>query len=479
MGLQGYTLSEQTKKLLKTIQPAGIIFFEHNIKNKNQIKNLIKEINKIIEVKLFIAVDQEGGSVERLRNVCTSTPSPWGLSKLGLKELLAAQKIIVDELLELGFNMNFVPVLDINSNPANPIIGTRSLGNHPAIVAKYSSKIIEMYLKQKMIPVGKHFPGHGDLSVDSHLSLPVLNKSKSELANFELIPFKEAIKSKIPALMAGHIQVPAYEKEKIRPSSLSKNILMNLLRKELGFKGLIITDELNMKGITKNYDLNTAAHEAIISGADMILFNWNEKDTLKTYEYLTNKVKKDPFLQKRINESYERVLALKKKYLIKKIKRKINTKLNRKISHDLAERTVHWIKRDLFYIPVKKTDPIEIIYPISPKLREEDLLKICSCLGIRNKTLVPYKINPDPEEIGYILKKSNSKKRKILITYDAKCRTGQRALINQLLNKSSDLCMISAGLENDIEVAPKIRYFISAYAPNYISLLSAVRKLMQ
>lgn len=477
VGFEGYALSKETKRFLQTVQPGGIILFECNIKDKKQVKNLIKEINNCLEINPFLAIDQEGGSVERLRNICTSLPSVWGLSKLGLNELLSAQKIIISDLLELGFNMNFAPVLDINSNPKNPIIGTRAIGNDPKIVSEYGSKIIELHLKNNIIPVGKHFPGHGDLTIDSHLSLPVLNKSKSKLNSFELIPFKKAIQKKIPALMMGHIQLPQIESDKKRPTSLSKNILKGLLRNELGFKGLIITDELNMKGVTKNYSLEAAAYEAINSGADMALFNWDEKHTLKAFEYTKQKIK-DKSLVKRIDESYKRIISVKKKLLhCRDAVNRVSTAARGKISYQLATNVTHWIKRDLFFMPMRKNDQVEVIYPITPKLREKDLEEILKELGIKKYRLIDYSLNPGFESIKKVLNKIGRDKRKVFISYDVAARAGQKSLIKGILDKHPDLIVISAGLEHDIEVMPKIKNFISAYAPNYISLKAAFEKL--
>ena len=474
VGFQGYTLSKKTKQFLQTTQPGGIVFFENNIKSKKQVKQSIREINSCLKIKPFIAVDQEGGSVERLRSICTSLPSAWGLSKVGLKELLMAQNIISSELLELGFNMNFAPVLDINSNTGNPIIGTRSISNKPEIVAKYGSSIVSLFLKNKIIPVVKHFPGHGALNIDSHLALPALNKSKNELNGFELLPFKEAIKNKAPVVMVGHIQLPQIEKDKKKPASLSNKIISGLLRNELGFKGLIITDELNMKGITENYSLLNASYEAILAGADLLLFNFEERSTLKTFTYIKECVSKDKKLLKRINESYKRIILVKDKFL----RNKSRSALKHLSAHKLASRVVHWLKKDLFYKPINKNERLEIIYPITPKLKSDDLKTIARKLGIKKYKLHEYNLNPSENDIERILERLNGKKRKILITYDIAARIGQKKLANLLLNKEPDLIVISVGLEYDYELVGEVKSFIAAYAPNFISLFSAFKLLL-
>ena len=477
-GFEGYTLTKETRTFLQTVQPGGIVFFECNIKNKKQVKDLIKEINNCLEIKPFIAVDEEGGSVERLRNVCTSLPSVWGLSKVGLNELLKAHEIIADELKELGFNMVFGPVLDINSNKANPIIGTRAISSSPKIASEYGSNIIELYIKKGIIPVAKHFPGHGDLNIDSHLSLPVLNKNLNELEHFELLPFKKAIKSNVPLIMVGHIQLSKIEKDNKKPASLSKTIICDLLKKELGFKGLIITDELNMKGVTKNHPLTNASYEAVLAGDDLLLFNWQIDLTLKAFNYLKEKSIKDKNLISRIEESYKRTIQTKKKLLSGRSRAHYASTNNAQTAQSLANKVVHWVKKDLFCIPLKKTNNIEIICPQTPKLREIDLKNILKEKSIKNYSLHFYSLNPGFEEIKAILKKLKPNSRKILISYDVAVRNRQKSLILSLLSKYPELIIISAGLEYDIELVPEIKNFISAYAPNYVSLKAAFSRLM-
>ncbi len=478
VGFEGYILTKETKHFLEIVQPGGIIFFECNIKDKKQVKKLIKDINDCLEIKPFIAIDQEGGSVERLRKICTSLPSVWGLSKVGLKELLEAQRIIACELKELGFNMNFAPVLDINSNPKNPVISTRAISDNPRIVSEYGLEIIKLFLKNGIIPVAKHFPGHGDLNLDSHLALPVLSKTKIELNKFELIPFKKAIQIKAPVIMAGHIQLPAIEKDKKIPTSLSKAILNNFLRKEMGFKGLIITDELNMKGITKNFSLEEASLEALKAGVDLLLFNHIHKNNLKVFKSVFEKSQKDKSLERRIEESYKRIITIKKN-LLKTVSslKPVPTAKHCLLSDTLANKVVHWVKKDLFFQPLSKKEHIEIIYPITPKLRKEDLQKICHELSLKNFNLYEYEINPGIEATKKLINKIKKKSRKILITYDMAVRKNQKKLLTLLLDVNSNLVVVSVGLEYDLELTPEIKNFIAAYAPNYASLKAAFSKL--
>lgn len=474
VGIEGYTLKKEDISFLRAVQPGGVILFEHNIQSKAQVKKLIKDIKKHINITPFITCDHEGGQVERLRKICTSVPSLWALAKTGEKELLQIQKILALELLDLGFNMTLAPVLDINTNPKNPIINTRALSNNPKVVSDYGAKITELYLKNNLIPVGKHFPGHGSLSVDSHFALPLLTKSKTELHRLEFVPFKKVIKKRIPALMVSHIGLPKIEKDKKRPASISKTLISNILKKELHFKGLVITDDLTMKGITKFYSVEKAAKEAILAGVDMVLLNIKEKESHKIFESLLKELNKNKILRKNTEESYKRIINTKEKYIKQK---KVNISGNKYTAYQITKKTVYWIKKDLFFSPLNKTDSIEIIYPISPKLELSSLKAILKRLKLSKTSLISYTLNPNEKEITSILRKLKRNTRKVLITYNALCWKRQKKLIKQLTDNHPDSLLISVGLENDIEVTPNIKNFIAAYAPNYISLLCAFEKL--
>ena len=479
VSIEGYTLMPKTKEFLKKLQPGGVILFENNIKDKNQLKKLIKDINSCIKIRPFITCDQEGGHVERLRKVSTSVPSLWGSAKTGEKNLLKAQEIIASEMKWFGFNMTLSPVLDINSNKKNPIINTRAISSDPKIVSKLGSSLAKLYLKNKLIPVGKHFPGHGDLNIDSHLNMPVLNKSKNELLKFELVPFKNVIKNNIPALMVSHIQLPRIEKNKQIPATLSKNIIQNLLKKELKYKGLIISDDMTMKGITKSHSLPMATKKAILAGINMVLLNTKDNNIENIFNCLNDECRINKNLERSINESYEKILKIKQKYLRRDVPLgrlyNINWTNNFKQSHEITSQVVHWVKKDLFFTPLKKD--FEVIYPITPKLLKEDLKKILKTLKMKNVKLFSYNLNPNSKGTKYLLKHLDKRKKKVIITFNPLCFPNQKSFVNKILAIYPDTVLISTGLDYDIGVAPKAKNHIDAYGPNYISLLCAFEKV--
>lgn len=278
-------INSKTSELVEVLTKyhiGGIILFAENFESKEQIIKLIRALQEAAEKSgnpyFLITTDQEGGKVERFS---------FGRNKLKSnaevrtpEEAFEKGKIIADELAELGINCNFAPVVDINSNPKNPVINVRSFGNDPEIVSKHGLAFVEGLHTHGIIATAKHFPGHGDTSTDSHLGLPLVKKSLSELEQCELIPFKSLIDAGVDMVMTAHIALPNIEKSTIiskkdgqkffLPATLSKTILTGILRDELKFNGVILTDAMDMKAISEHFDEPGAIKMAIKAGADMI-----------------------------------------------------------------------------------------------------------------------------------------------------------------------------------------------------------------
>ena len=210
--------------------------------------------------------------------------------------------------------MNFAPVLDINSNPTNPVIGDRSFGSNVDIVNKLGIKTMQGMMDSNIIPVVKHFPWHGDTSVDSHVGLPVVNKDSTQLNTFELIPFKEAIKSNVDAIMVSHILLNKLDVN--FPASMSKVIITDILRQDLKFQGVVITDDMTMGAIIKNYDIGDASVKSINAGSDLVLVCHGFDNELKVINSLKTAVQNKLISEERLNESVYRILKLKEKYNI-------------------------------------------------------------------------------------------------------------------------------------------------------------------
>lgn len=311
LGLEGGDLKDNPN-LVEALRQGlgGVIFFTQNIKTEEQLKQLIKDIKKEAGTPPFLSIDQEGGRVERTENLYKGEKHFLSGSKCKEKgqEYTKEQTEQISCLLkDLGLNLNFAPVLDVNTNPDNPIIGERAFSNNTDEVIKFGKVVVKTYLENGIIPCTKHFPGHGDASVDSHIALPKIDLPLEEMEKIHIRPFKEVTS---PMVMVAHMHCTCFDKDEI-PTSLSKNAI-DYLRKNLNFKGLIITDDMIMGGLDNQ---NNPAAKAVKAGANLLLYRNSTNETIKIIENLAELAKTDEELENKINESYEKILKFKNKYL--------------------------------------------------------------------------------------------------------------------------------------------------------------------
>lgn len=313
-GFSSYNVDEKVKTLIKDYNIGGLILFNRNIKSSDQLVDLlnsIKEENKN-NIPLFLAVDQEGGRVNRMPKDIINFPSNIEIGYGGNEDLAYdVGSAIGQEIKSYGFNLNFAPVLDIFSNKENKVIGDRAFGKNEKIVSKFGISKMKGLQSKGIIPVIKHFPGHGDTSVDSHMGLPIIKKDIESLSKFELIPFKRAIDNGADMVMIAHILLSKIDD---KPATLSKKVITELLRGKLGFKGVIITDDLEMDAITDNYSIEETVLKAIDGGNDILLICHSYNKQIKAFDIIKEEVKAGNIPIERINKSVYRILKLKSKY---------------------------------------------------------------------------------------------------------------------------------------------------------------------
>jgi len=316
VGLEGYEIDDHTKCLIRDYHVGGFILFRRNIRDAGQmltILNSLKEANAANKVPLFLSIDEEGGRISRLPQEFLKLPAAGKIGSVNDADLSYQIGSIIGEILKaLGINMNFAPVLDINSNPRNPVIGDRSFGAEAKTVSKLGIAAMKGLQEQGIIPVVKHFPGHGDTDIDSHVGLPVLKHDLSRLKSLELKPFNAAIENKAEGIMIAHILLPELDAQ--APASLSKPIITGLLREQMNYDGVVITDDLTMGAITDNYEIGAAAVKAVLAGSDIVLVCHGYENGERVLRALTEAAKSGLIPAERIEESLYRILSLKKKY---------------------------------------------------------------------------------------------------------------------------------------------------------------------
>ncbi|QHT63543.1 beta-N-acetylhexosaminidase [Paenibacillus lycopersici] len=314
-GLDGTSASAQTKAMIQEQHIGGFIFYKNNITTPASVAayvNQLKAWNKANSSPLLITVDQEGGRVSRLPGLL-KIPAARVIGDTGDTKYAAAIDGAMGQASKLmGFNVDFAPVLDINSNPKNPVIGDRSYGTTAKKVTSMGLAAMEAIRKQGVIPVVKHFPGHGDTAVDSHLELPVVNKTLAQLKAFEWLPFQAAIKDGVDMVMVAHILFPKIDENV--PASLSKTIITDELRGELGYRGVVISDDMTMGAIANHFGLAEAAVTSVKAGSDIILLAHGYEDATTVLNALKQSVQKGQLTEKRIDESVTRILTLKLHY---------------------------------------------------------------------------------------------------------------------------------------------------------------------
>ena len=291
----------------------GLIFFTHDIQSKTQFKNLIDGIKSKSAAPLFLSIDQEGGRVERTENIYNGKKylSARFAYEKGEEFLRNQTKQIALELKSYGINLNFAPCIDVNTNPNNPIIGERSFSDNTDEVIKAQTIVIKEYPAHGIIPCVKHFPGHGDADTDSHLSLPVIDLPLDIMEKIHIKPFKSAIENGIEMIMAAHLHCTCFDKETI-PTSLSKNAL-GYLRNVLNYKGIIISDDMIMKGVSA-YGAAEACVKGIKAGLNMLIYRDSTPETIAVIEKIAELAKTDTELGNCIETSYNLIYGLKQKY---------------------------------------------------------------------------------------------------------------------------------------------------------------------
>jgi beta-N-acetylhexosaminidase len=295
-------------KVIRKYRLGGVILFPANVKSVRQVVGFTNGLQAASpRVPLIIGTDQENGLVSRMGALMTTFPGAGQIGTIGDTSLSrAVAKATGEELRALGVNLDFAPVADVNVNPRNPVIGRRAFGDDPARVSKMVAAAVKGFSDAKVASTAKHFPGHGDTDVDSHTGLPVIKHTRAQWERIDAPPFKAAVAAGVDAVMSAHIVFPKLDPSG-DPATLSKRILTGLLRDELGFKGVITTDALNMAGVRKKYSDGEVAVRAVLAGADLLLM---PNDLPKAYQAVLAAAESGRISEQRLDQSVTRLLKL-------------------------------------------------------------------------------------------------------------------------------------------------------------------------
>ena len=315
VGIEGPQITERTRKLILQYKIGGFILYRKNFNTYEEMVTLIKklkEINQVNQIPLFIAIDQEGGRVNRMPKEILNLPAAGLLAKkMGEEGILEAADITGEMLKKSGFNMNFAPVLDLKRFD-NPSIGDRSFSQDKEKVAKCGILQMKKFREKNLISVIKHFPGHGATKEDSHYKLPVIKFSMKTLEQEDMKPFEEAISNGADAILMGHLKIK--ERLEKEPCSLSRKFIVKYLRKKYHYHGLVISDDLKMRAIKYRYGTTKALIKAIQAGNDITIFRFNEKQEEKAIQKVLELARTHYFNTYRIGASVKRILKIKEKY---------------------------------------------------------------------------------------------------------------------------------------------------------------------
>jgi beta-N-acetylhexosaminidase len=319
VGFSGYDVPAEVRALAREFDLGGVIFFARNVESPEQVADLSRQSQALAtELPLWVSVDQEGGRVARLKRPFTEWPPMATLGRAGSPEgdALAERfaRSLAAELHAVGISLDYTPVLDVLTNPKNPVIGDRALAERAEDVARIGTIIIRTLQAEGIAACGKHFPGHGDTGVDSHFEMPLLDLPPDRLEAVELVPFKAAIAAGVASIMTAHILVPALDED--NPGTLSPAVIEGLLRQKLGYEGLVLSDDLEMKAISGRYGHSDATVRAIAAGCDAVLMCAPKpEEQMAALEAVIHAVEQGRVPLKRIEDALKRQRRAKERFL--------------------------------------------------------------------------------------------------------------------------------------------------------------------
>ncbi|MBD7943698.1 MULTISPECIES: beta-N-acetylhexosaminidase [Psychrobacillus] len=495
VGFKGKTVPESIIQLIHENRIGGIILFSHNIGSPNELLDLTSTLQ--LEAKkagylypLLICLDQENGVVRRLGNGTTAFPGAMAIGATrNIENAFNVSFATGQELKELGVNWNLAPVLDVNNNPDNPVIGVRSFGEDPRLVAEFGKKSMKGLQRAGIITTLKHFPGHGDSNVDSHLALPVISHNRKRLNEVELVPFIECINEGADTIMSAHVYFPAIEDRENVPATLSKKVINGLLREELGFDGVVTTDCMEMKAISETIGTEKGAVEALNAGVDLVMVSHTLDVQISTIKEIKRALAEGVLKEETIKASLDRLNKLKEKYLSWETTpfhatfATLGSEKHRQLAEKVFQESVTIVKNESL-LPLKTNQKILVINPVNHYIYGvEDTKEIKATLSDAMKEISDHVEGYDISETFNITEMKllieRAKKFEVIVigTLSVSSKSYEIDLYEKLLKLGIPVVGVAMRNPYDLRYFPKVAAYLATYEFTYLALRTAAKAI--
>ena len=488
VGFPGTAPSREVLELIQRYHVGNILLFSRNVHDAEQVRALTRRLQQAARESghahpLLIAIDQENGIVQRLGDAATLFPGNMALGAIGSQEVaFEVAQATGRELKALGINMNLAPVVDVNNNAANPVIGVRAFGEDAQLVARLGSAMVKGYQDAGVITCLKHFPGHGDTAVDSHLALPMIPHSLARLEALELAPFRSGIEAGAASVMIAHVAFPALTHDSALPATLSSAIIQGLLRAKLGFEGVILSDCLEMQAISGTFGTESAAVMALQAGIDLALVSHHAELQQGSIEAIRGAALTGDLSAQVIQRAAERILSLKARYLSwDEAPPDIDYAAHARFRDRAYELSTTLVRNDDALLPLRPRAGENIVVVSPPRntmtkvedrfYSDEMLLEILRDYA-DNVSLLPV---ASPDDYGELLWKTSENDIVIVATVNAHLDEEQANVVIFLIDRRRRVIAIAVRNPYDLQAFPQLKTFLATYEYTRPALLAAAR----
>ncbi|UVE50895.1 beta-N-acetylhexosaminidase [Haloferax larsenii] len=471
-GFDGIEPTDDIEQLVASHHLGGVIYFSRNIDSPEQVASLSDRLQTIArdagQPPLLIATDQEGGVVSRF-DWGAQLPSQMALGATRDPDTLrTAGETVGEELASLGISMNFAPVLDVNNNPENPVIGVRSFGDDPELVGELGAALASGFQSAGVAACGKHFPGHGDTETDSHRSLPVVPHDRDRLEAVEFAPFRRAIDAGIDALMTTHIAFPAITGDETLPATLSEDVLTGILREEFGFDGLLVSDCLEMNAISETVGTAEGAVQALDAGCDIVLVSHSPERQRDAIERVVAAVESGEIPESRIDSAFERVQRYKRQQFgdgrTGSGDWQAAVEQSRTVAGQLAREAVTVVRDRPETVPFDASEPIHFVgfAGSAQSDAEDDRYDPADLLASLARHDVEVHFHQIVDPAGYD-HPFDGGEQVAVATYHARSNPEQARVVGEIADAGTELAVVSVRDPYDLAAFPDVSTYLTSY----------------